>query len=125
MHRNIIKTATLALVLLLSASFVHAAGEKAKAPATAAAGTNVSEMSAKNKKPAATAKKKASAPVRLVDINSASKAELIKLPGVSSEVADKIIAGRPYNTKARLVTAKIVPLETYEGLKKLIIAKQK
>lgn len=61
---------------------------------------------------------------KLVDINSAGKAELKKLPGISDAQADKIIAGRPYLSKAKLVTQDILPRETYEGLKALVIARQ-
>ena len=57
------------------------------------------------------AKAKAAAKIKLVDINSASKAELMKLPGVSAAIADKIVAHRPYNSKARLVTEKIITIE--------------
>jgi len=124
MHHNIIKIATIAMALLLSANVAYAADKKTEAPGATAAGAKASETSAKDKKPVA-AKKKAAAPAKLVDINSASKAELTKLPGISDAVADKIIAGRPYNTKARLVSNKVISLEEYDALKKLIIAKQK
>ena len=71
-------------------------------------------------------KAKGSAPkIKPVDINSASKAELKKLPGVDDAKADKIIAGRPYLSKAHLVTHHIIPLGEYIVLSKLIIARQK
>ncbi len=76
-------------------------------------------------KKAAVKKAEAPARVKLVDINSASKAELKKLPGIGDAEADKIIAGRPYLTKAHLVTRNIVPQGIYEGLKRQVIAKQK
>lgn len=62
--------------------------------------------------------------LKQVDINSASKDELKKLPSVTDADADKIIAGRPYGSKAWLVANKIVDAGTYENIKKLIIAKQ-
>ncbi len=61
----------------------------------------------------------------LVDINGASKEELKKLPGVTDAHADKIIAGRPYLTKAHLITHNILPAALYESIKKRIVAKQK
>jgi DNA uptake protein ComE-like DNA-binding protein len=63
--------------------------------------------------------------VKPVDINSASKAELKKLKGVDDALADKIIAGRPYLSKAHLVTRNIMPHGVYEQNKKRIVAIQK
>lgn len=74
---------------------------------------------------AAKAKPKASAPAKLVDINRAGKAELKRLPGVGDAEADKIIAGRPYLSKADLVTRGILPAGVYDGLKKHVMAKPK
>ena len=62
---------------------------------------------------------------QLVDINGATKEELKKLPGVTDTYADKIIAGRPYLTKAHLVTHNVLPAGLYESIKKRIVAKQK
>lgn len=62
---------------------------------------------------------------QLVDINGASKEALMKLPGISDALADKIIAGRPYRTKAHLVTHDILPQGVYESIKHRIVAKQK
>lgn len=72
----------------------------------------------------ADAKKKAKVPLaKLVDINTAKKPELKKLPTITDELADKIIAGRPYASKSWLVTKKIIPDATYEAIKHLIAAK--
>ena len=48
---------------------------------------------------------------------SGSKAELMKLPGISAADAERIIAGRPYLSKAHLVTRGVISAEAYHGLK--------
>jgi competence protein ComEA len=60
----------------------------------------------------------------LVDINSASAAELDKLPGIGSARAQAIIANRPYKGKDDLAQRKIVPQNVYEQIKDKIVARQ-
>ena len=60
----------------------------------------------------------------LVDINSASAAELDKLPGIGSARAQAIIANRPYKGKDELAQRKIVPQNVYEQIKDKIVARQ-
>ena len=59
-----------------------------------------------------------------VDINHASKSELKTLPGVGDVEAARIIAGRPYGSKAYLVTKGIILRGLYEGVKNQVIAGQ-
>jgi competence protein ComEA len=83
---------------------------------------SVAQTAPKPAKPAATAK--APAKPALLDINSASKAELTTLSGIGDTYSQKIIDGRPYKRKDELVSRKIVPQPTYDKIKNLIIAKQ-
>ena len=59
-----------------------------------------------------------------LDINTASEAELKALPGISEDLAKKIIAGRPYRVKNELLQRKIISAATYDQIKGKIIAKR-
>ena len=61
---------------------------------------------------------------KMIDINSASLKELQTLPGIGDIEAEKIIKGRPYLSKADLVTNKVLPEGVYVSIKRLIVAKQ-
>ncbi len=117
MKHSIIKTALIALTLWMSASLSLAEEpqpQKAKP-------TNAADQA----KTAAKKSKAAPPKVEPVDINSATKEELKKLPGIGDAEADKIIAGRPYLSKAHLQTHNIVSPGVYQALSPLVVAKQK
>jgi competence protein ComEA len=60
----------------------------------------------------------------LIDLNSASEAELSALPGIGPARSAAIVKGRPYKGKDELLRKKIVPSNVYEGIKDKVIAKQ-
>ncbi len=106
----------LAALLLLGADLSFAVENKADTQHEAA-------TVASPKKPVSETGSKHKSAVKLVDINSASKAELKKLPGISDAEADKIIAGRPFGSKSWLVTNNLIPLTTFQAIKQKIVCK--
>ena len=64
------------------------------------------------------------AKLEMIDINSATEAELKAIPGIGDEYSKKIIAGRPFSNKSQLLSKKIIPKPVYDKIKDMIIAKQ-
>jgi competence protein ComEA len=87
-----------------------------------AAAQGSSSSSKKTTKKTTTTTEKSEASSAKIDINSASKDELMTLKGIGDVTADKIIAGRPYKTKRDLLTKKIVGKKEYEEIKNQIVA---
>ena len=51
-----------------------------------------------------------------LDLNTATKEQLLSLPGVTSAEADRIIARRPYAEPGDLVTRHILPKAQYDKI---------
>ncbi len=110
---TIVATLVALAALALSSATFAAAGAAASATATAGHAS------------AAANKAAPVAAVELVDINSASRAQLKTLPGIGDAEADRIIAARPYLSKAELVTKNVMATGPYLSIKSQIVAKQK
>lgn len=59
-----------------------------------------------------------------VDINSATKEQLMALPGIDDATADKIIAARPYKAKTDLLHKNVLTKTEYSKVSSHIIAKK-
>lgn len=71
----------------------------------------------------ARAKADAEARKKAVDINRATKEELLKIKDLTPAMADAIIAKRPYKSKAELVTKNAIGQGTYLIISKQVAAK--
>jgi competence protein ComEA len=56
-----------------------------------------------------------------VNVNTATKEDLMALPGVTEDTADKIIAGRPFKSKSELVSKNIVTKDQFKKLSSMIM----
>jgi DNA uptake protein ComE-like DNA-binding protein len=54
------------------------------------------------------------------DLNTASKEDLMKLPGVDDATADKIVAARPFKSHSELESKNIVTKEQYKKLSSMV-----
>lgn len=117
MKHRLIRTVLTAVALIVAASLTIA---ETTAPLTK---TPSQAVAAKTAPKPAVKKGQQAAKIKIIDINSASKAELMKIPGVSKVYAAKIISGRPYLSKSHLLTRKILPAGVYASIKEQVAVK--
>lgn len=120
MKRTLSVLTLLVATSALVASMAFAQGSPAATPATPAAPAKTTAPAAAKSEKKSMAKTSAA----LVDINSASKEDLMKLAGIGDATADKIIAGRPYTSKAQLESKGIVTKAQYAKIRAHVTAKQ-
>ena len=128
---------TLAVIAALAgASLVHAqtgatptespmkqSATTTEAKATSAQPSEGQTSQAQASKTSAKAKSYGSKHVAKVDLNSASREELMKLPGINTETADKIIAARPFKSKSALLSKKLVSRKEYGSIAGRVMVK--
>ena len=59
-----------------------------------------------------------------LNLNTATKDDLLKLPGITPAQADRIIASRPYDDPKDLVTRRILPKTEYDKISDRLTAKK-
>ena len=107
--------ASLLLLIVTVPAFAQGKSTDKKAEPTTSKGDTKS-----NKGAAESSKTK----TELIDINSATKQQLMTLPGIGDAYAQKIIDSRPYHGKNDLVQKNIIPKATYDKISGEIVAKQ-
>ena len=101
------------LAVLVAMMFVATAGWAADPKAAKAAPAPEKKVEKKTEKAADP-----------MDINTATKDQLMTLTGVNAATADQIIKNRPYAKKDQLKSKKILTDQAYDKVKDKIIAKQ-
>ena len=54
----------------------------------------------------------------MIDLNQATREQLVAFTGIGAAYADKVIAGRPFKMRSELVSRKIMPATEYLKIKK-------
>ena len=63
-------------------------------------------------------------PDKPIDVNSASKAQLMSLPGMDDASADRVISGRPYASEHELLEKHVLSREEYNKIADSITVKK-
>src|SRR5260221_12814432 len=74
--------------------------------------------------PSALGQSRAAAPASsLIDLNSASRDDLMTLDGIGEVRADAIIRARPFRAKTELVERRLIPESLYEKISDKVMAR--
>lgn len=60
----------------------------------------------------------------LLDLNTATRVQLRRLPGITDPYASRIINNRPYRVKHELETRKILPATVYARIRDRVTARE-
>ena len=107
----VVATAFVATVALADDAAAPATTAPAKTTTAPAKTTTTSSTHHKSSSKAHTAK---------TDLNTASKEDLMKLPGVDDATADKIVAARPFKSHSELESKNILTKEQYKKLSSMV-----
>ena len=61
---------------------------------------------------------------KALDLNTATKEQLLNLPGLTAAEAERVIAGRPYNEPGEVVTRRIMSKTEYDKIADRVTAKK-
>ena len=113
-----IRTILVASVLALGVGLAPVAQAASPAPAPAKATTAPTSTSHTK-----STSSKSSKSTAHIDLNSASREQLMTLPGIDAATADKIVEARPFKSKDELHSKGIVSKAEYDKLASHVTAK--
>jgi DNA uptake protein ComE-like DNA-binding protein len=116
------RTVVTAFALGLLMATAAAAQSTATAPAPTKSQQQPAAKPATKVTPAAS--KTAAAKTQMLDLNTATREQLVALPGIGETYADAIIKNRPYKAKSELVSKKVIPAAAYKKIRTKVIAHQ-
>ena len=107
-----------ALVLATSLSFA----QNDQTGASTSSNQSTTTTTTKKARKSSTASDTSSKTSGKLDLNTATKDQLMSLPGITDADAQKIIDGRPYRAKNQLLSKGIISKDEYAKIKGQIIA---
>lgn len=122
--KTLLIVATLACLFSLSACVVNRPSEPSTQDVKEKAANVTADLKRDAKQAAAGVREGWNRDKAAVDLNKASKDDLLSLPGMTTEKADKVIATRPFSSPDQLVTRRILTQAQYDQLKTKVVAKQ-